>query len=643
MFNLQQQKFLKRPADDVDNGAENFEPPHKLPNNNNNNTINGSENLTKFSVEIVQQLEFTTSAANSQPQQISTNVTVKALTNTSVKTEPGTGAGGGGSGGINDQQSNNGRGGMGTNGMPGSNNNNVGAGNSNLMGGGNTNQKNSSAAGGTGMGGLGGNVVECKREPDHDFSDLAGLEKEGGPSGNFPGFPDLMGDDTTEGNETFKDLINELQDFNPGFLDFDEKPLLDIKTEDGIKVEPPNAQDLMNSLNVKSENAMAQFNAAFGGPNAGGASMGGNSGPGVMGLGGPLGPPPGSAPNDQQNGMNKMRQQFQSGPNVGPPMSEMALAAQTLKHMAEQHQHKNAMGNMNFPRPPMHHGSQQAQQGQIMGGPGGPGSRYNDFGPGAGVNYGNEGFMGPNGPQPNQQQQHLPPQFHPKNNGPNAGPNHPQQQQQQQQQSFMDMKQELFYSSQNDFDLKRLQQQAQMHQQQQQQQSHHSQSHPNVSKMGPQQGGPNIPPGFAKPPGSNPTQPQSNSQQPQYSPFNSSLGPNGNPNANGAPNFMQGPGGRPTPGASPNQGGPNSNSNTNSAQGSAGPNMQQQQQQQQQHQQQQQQQQSSTTLQMKQTQQLHISQQGGSHGIQVTNFIKYFKSCLKVMLVLQIYEIIKSN
>lgn len=77
-MNIWQQKFLKRPVDDVENGPDNFEPPVKLQHNS-------SENLTKFSVEIVQQLEFTTSAANSQPQQISTNVTVKALTNTSVK------------------------------------------------------------------------------------------------------------------------------------------------------------------------------------------------------------------------------------------------------------------------------------------------------------------------------------------------------------------------------------------------------------------------------------------------------------------------------------------------------------------------------------------------------------------------------
>lgn len=42
--------------------------------------------ITKFSLEIVQQLEFTTSAASSNPQ-ISANVTVKAHTNTSVKTD----------------------------------------------------------------------------------------------------------------------------------------------------------------------------------------------------------------------------------------------------------------------------------------------------------------------------------------------------------------------------------------------------------------------------------------------------------------------------------------------------------------------------------------------------------------------------
>ncbi|CAH0717265.1 unnamed protein product, partial [Brenthis ino] len=67
-------------------GCGDYEPPPKVQCGGSGTAGNGgSEGLTKFSVEIVQQLEFTTSAADSQPQQISTNVTVKALTN-AVKT-----------------------------------------------------------------------------------------------------------------------------------------------------------------------------------------------------------------------------------------------------------------------------------------------------------------------------------------------------------------------------------------------------------------------------------------------------------------------------------------------------------------------------------------------------------------------------
>ncbi|XP_072941470.1 uncharacterized protein [Epargyreus clarus] len=65
-------------------GCGDYEPPAKLQCGGGGGSGAG-EGLTKFSVEIVQQLEFTTSAADSQPQQISTNVTVKALAN-AVKT-----------------------------------------------------------------------------------------------------------------------------------------------------------------------------------------------------------------------------------------------------------------------------------------------------------------------------------------------------------------------------------------------------------------------------------------------------------------------------------------------------------------------------------------------------------------------------
>lgn len=66
-------------------GCGDYEPPAKLQCASGAGGGVGGEALTKFSVEIVQQLEFTTSAADSQPQQISTNVTVKALAN-AVKT-----------------------------------------------------------------------------------------------------------------------------------------------------------------------------------------------------------------------------------------------------------------------------------------------------------------------------------------------------------------------------------------------------------------------------------------------------------------------------------------------------------------------------------------------------------------------------
>lgn len=69
--------------DDLED-SEVHQPAAKMPMTGNNNAI---DNM-KFQVEIVQQLEFTTSVANLQPQQISTNVTVKAMANGSLKYEP---------------------------------------------------------------------------------------------------------------------------------------------------------------------------------------------------------------------------------------------------------------------------------------------------------------------------------------------------------------------------------------------------------------------------------------------------------------------------------------------------------------------------------------------------------------------------
>lgn len=70
--------------DDLENDSETHPPAAKMPSTGTSNAI---DNM-KFQVEIVQQLEFTTSVANMQPQQISTNVTVKAMANGSLKYEP---------------------------------------------------------------------------------------------------------------------------------------------------------------------------------------------------------------------------------------------------------------------------------------------------------------------------------------------------------------------------------------------------------------------------------------------------------------------------------------------------------------------------------------------------------------------------
>lgn len=69
--------------DDLEDGDA-HPPAAKIPSTGTSNAI---DNM-KFQVEIVQQLEFTTSVANLQPQQISTNVTVKAMANSSMKYEP---------------------------------------------------------------------------------------------------------------------------------------------------------------------------------------------------------------------------------------------------------------------------------------------------------------------------------------------------------------------------------------------------------------------------------------------------------------------------------------------------------------------------------------------------------------------------
>jgi mastermind len=223
---LQQQKYLKRNSEELQDGGGgdgSFEPPPKMQCTGGPQQQGGqqgpqrqgpggqsNENLTKFSVEIVQQLEFTTSTANSQPQQISTNVTVKALTNASVKSDVASPAAATASTSERGPTPKSNPGTPASAATPGSS-----AG---------TPQQQSRTAACVDLGSL----VECKQEPgDNEFVDLeqcaAALEKDAAANGvAFPGLSDLMGDDTNDAiisSDALKDLIfNEFGDFHPEFM-----------------------------------------------------------------------------------------------------------------------------------------------------------------------------------------------------------------------------------------------------------------------------------------------------------------------------------------------------------------------------------------------------------------------------------------
>ncbi|KAJ8941458.1 hypothetical protein NQ318_016898 [Aromia moschata] len=262
--------------------GDGFEPPVKLQCTAQQHGAHPNEGLTKFSVEIVQQLEFTTSAASSQPQQISTNVTVKTHANASVKSD------------VSSPKSN----------------------------------PSTPASGMHQKSNIGldvGTLVECvKQEPDNDFADLdqcaAALEKDAAANGGagFGGFSDLIGDDTNDeiiSSAAFKDLISDISNY-PDYpelmkdFDFEDKPEPNagLKMED-IKELPQNVD------NTKSTHSPLLQNQNY------------------------------SPPVFDGQGIAKGRMSAYS--NMDFAKTELSPAAQTLKQMAEQHQHKNQM-NLSF-------------------------------------------------------------------------------------------------------------------------------------------------------------------------------------------------------------------------------------------------------------------------------------------------------
>lgn len=297
-FCFQQQKFLKRTAEELEppgGSTDAFEPPAKIqctgPGGQQQQQQQASENLTKFSVEIVQQLEFTTSAANSQPQQISTNVTVKALTNASVKSD-------------------------------------VASPKSPI--GGRANAGATPGGGGTCVDI--GNLVECKQEPDNEFVDLeqcaAALEKDAAANGaSFPGFSDLIGDEAGDEiitPDAFNDLISEISDFHPEFMkDFD----FEDKTVDGLtNTNSASSACLGGQLKAEGDNKEMHLMDVVGKHSSPSPLMVGNT---------QYSPQPVYDPQS----LSKARMA-----PYPPGLNELSPAAQTLKQMAEQHQHKTQLG-----------------------------------------------------------------------------------------------------------------------------------------------------------------------------------------------------------------------------------------------------------------------------------------------------------
>ena len=296
-FCFQQQKFLKRTAEELEppgGSTDAFEPPAKIQctgPGGQQQQQQASENLTKFSVEIVQQLEFTTSAANSQPQQISTNVTVKALTNASVKSD-------------------------------------VASPKSPIGG-----RANAGATPGGGGACVDiGNLVECKQEPDNEFVDLeqcaAALEKDAAANGaSFPGFSDLIGDEAGDEiitPDAFNDLISEISDFHPEFMkDFD----FEDKTVDGLtNTNSASSACLGGQLKAEGDNKEMHLMDVVGKHSSPSPLMGGNT---------QYSPQPVYDPQS----LSKARMA-----PYPPGLNELSPAAQTLKQMAEQHQHKTQLG-----------------------------------------------------------------------------------------------------------------------------------------------------------------------------------------------------------------------------------------------------------------------------------------------------------
>lgn len=193
-----QQKFTQAKPDEKENRkkSEDSGPSLKIP-------LPTNDNMTKISVEIVQKLEFSR-IGNSQPQQISSNVTVKTTTNQSES--------------HSDKNAN----------------------------------KNQEKQQKSREQNFFNDIFSFKQEPESDFADLdecaAALEKDV----DLSGLSDLLGGNS----DAFNDFISDF-DINSDFLPFEDETLANIKQE---KMDVPEYGNYMmsnqqNNLNVPQTNS----------------------------------------------------------------------------------------------------------------------------------------------------------------------------------------------------------------------------------------------------------------------------------------------------------------------------------------------------------------------------------------------------
>lgn len=158
------------------------------------------------------------------------------------------------------------------------------------------------------------------QEPDNDFADLdqcaAALEKDAANGGTgFGDFPDLMGDETSDAimsSAAFNDLISDISSYNGDLMkdfDFEDKP---GDSANSLKLEEKDLQPAQVSADSLKTT---------------------------------------QSPSEQSNQNNYSLPVFEknpaaslanrlSYPNMDFAKTELSPAAQTLKQMAEQHQHK---------------------------------------------------------------------------------------------------------------------------------------------------------------------------------------------------------------------------------------------------------------------------------------------------------------